>query len=82
MLSEVRPAWTREEYEDKMRRADALDDEAEAFLSSEYDRLRKDPSPEAKETLKVVLKELGRRTDLGFVGKSIIQRLKQQFLQY
>lgn len=77
-MRETRPAWTREEYEDKMRRADALEDEAEAFFSTEYDRLRKDKSPEAKETLKVIYKELGPRTDLGFVGRSIIQRLKQQ----
>ena len=80
LTREARPAWTREEYEQKMRNADLMEEEAEAFFSSEYDRLRKDGSPEARETLRAVYKVLGHRNDLGFIGARIIQRIKQQFM--
>jgi hypothetical protein len=74
---EIRPAWTREVMEDKFRRADALEEEAEANLSSEFERLRKSAEPSARETLKTILVELGHRTDLGFFGKRILARLRE-----
>jgi len=79
---EIRPAWTREELEEKFRRADALEEEAEAAFSAEFERLRKDPNPSARETLRVIYEALKNRTDLGFFGKRIIDRLRQMFRQW
>jgi len=78
---EIRPAWTREELEDKFRRADALEEEAEAEFSAEFDRLRKDSSPSAQETQRAIYEALKMRTDLGFFGKRILERLRQMFRQ-
>jgi hypothetical protein len=75
---EIRPAWTREE-EEKFRKADQMEEEAEANLSTEFDRWRKSNLPEAKEVLKTILSELGNRTDLGFFGKRIINRIREMF---
>jgi len=74
---EIRPAWTREEMEEKFRRADALEEEAEANLSSEFERLRKSTEPSARETLKTILADLEHRTDLGYFGKRILARIKE-----
>ena len=75
---EIRPAWTREE-EEKFRKADQMEEEAEANLSTEFDKWRKSNLPEAKEVLKTILNELGHRTDLGFFGKRIINRIREIF---
>jgi len=76
VTSEIRPAWTREEMEGKFRRADEMEEAGEANISREFDRLRNDLSPEKKETLAVILKELGNRNDLGFIGKRIVIRIR------
>lgn len=76
---EIRPAWTREEEEEKFRKADQMEEDAEANLSAEFDKWRKSSLPEAKEVLKTILNELGNRTDLGFFGKRIINRIKERF---
>lgn len=76
---EIRPAWTREEEEEKFRKADQMEEEAEANLSTEFDRWRKSDLPEAKAVLKTILNELGQRTDLGFFGKRIINRIREMF---
>ncbi len=79
---EIRPAWNREEMEEKFRRADEMDEEAEAFFSAEYDRLRKDPNPINKEILTVIYKQLAERNDLGFIGKRIVARIKESLRPY
>jgi hypothetical protein len=76
VTSEIRPAWNREEIEAKFRRADEMDEAAETNISREFDRLRKNNTPETKETLAVILKQLGSRTDLGFIGKRIVSRIR------
>ena len=78
MQRESRPAWTREE-EEKFHKADQMEEDAEANLSTEFDRWRKSNLPEAKEVLKIILNELGQRNDLGFFGKRIINRIKGMF---
>jgi len=75
---EIRPAWTREE-EEKFHKADQMEEDAEANLSTEFDRWRKSNLPEAKEVLKTILSELRDRTDLGFFGKRIINRIREMF---
>ncbi|MBI5699632.1 hypothetical protein HZC35_04890 [Candidatus Saganbacteria bacterium] len=74
---EIRPAWTREEEEEKFRKADQMEEDAEANLSTEFDKWRKSNMPEAKAVLRTILNELGNRTDLGFFGKRIIDRIKE-----
>lgn len=76
---EIRPAWTREEIEGKFRSADALEEQAEANFSAEFERLRRNLSAESKEVLAFILAELGHRNDLGFIGKKIIARIRDQF---
>lgn len=73
---EIRPAQTREEEEGKFRKADQMIEDAEANLSAEFDKWRKSDRPEAKEVLSTILKELGDRTDLGFFGKRIVDRIR------
>lgn len=76
VTSEIRPAWTREEMETKFRRADEMEETAETNISREFDRLRKNITPQTKETLAAILKELGSRNDLGFIGKRIVSRIR------
>ena len=76
---EIRPASTREEEEEKFRKVDRMEEEAEANLSAEFDKWRKSNLPEAKEVLRTILNELGNRTNLGFFGKRIINRIKEMF---
>jgi len=82
VTSEIRPAWNREEMEAKFRRADEMDEAAEAGISREFDRLRKNITPETKETLAAILKELGSRNDLGFIGKRIVSRIRDMLKMF
>jgi len=75
--TEIYPEWRREEFEAKERQVDAMEEEAEAYFSSEYDRLRKSNTPEAGEALKEILKILGPRNDLGFIGRRIVDRIRR-----
>jgi len=79
MNRQLYPAVQREEFEEKERRCDGLEEEAEDVFSSEYERLRKDDAPQAKEVRRVIYEILGRRTDLGFIAKRIVDRLKGEF---
>lgn len=79
---EISPGWTREEMEEKFRRADQMEEEAEADFSQEYERWRKDDSLAAKEVLKTIYQELKNRKDLGFFGKRILARLRHRYEGY
>jgi hypothetical protein len=79
---EIRPAWNREEMETKFRRADEMEESAEADISREFDRLRSNLTPGTKETLAIILKELGGRNDLGFIGKRIVVRIRKILREY
>ena len=72
------PAVNREEFEAKERQCDQMEEEAEESFSREIERWRREPSPQAKEVLRTVYEMLGRRTDLGFFAKRIIEYLKRQ----
>ena len=65
-----------EELEEKERRVDGMEESAEEFFSREYDKWRKDTSPEAKEVLKGIYELLGQRHDLGFIAKRIVDRIR------
>lgn len=73
------PGFQREELEAKERQCDQLEEDAEAILSSEVERWRHDPSPEARQVLRAIFDVLGKRTDLGFFAKKIVEHLKRQF---
>ena len=77
-MREVRPEWTREEMEEKFRRCDRMEEEAEGAFSREVERLRKDLSKGATEVIRTIVKLLEKRTDLTFLGKSIVGHLKRE----
>jgi len=77
--TQLYPTLIREEFEEKLKRCDQLEEEAETLLSSAYEQWRKDDSSAAKEVLRGILELLGQRNDLGFFGKRIIDRLKVEF---
>ena len=78
MNRQVYPGFQREEFEGKERQCDQQEEEAEAVFSTQIDRYRHDPSPQAKEVLQTVLDILGKRTDLGFFARRIVERLRRE----
>ncbi len=76
--SQLNPAFDREAFEARERECDRMDEEAEEYLSGAVERWRQDPSPAAKEVLRAILEVLGKRTDLGFFAKRIIEHLRRQ----
>jgi len=79
---ELYPAVNREEFEEKERRCDQMEEEAEETFSREVERWRRDTSPQAKEVLRAIFEMLGKRTDLGFFAKKIVDRLKREFAPF
>jgi hypothetical protein len=77
--TQLYPGFLREEFEEKERRCDQFEEEAEAYFSSEYEKWRKEDSPGGREVRRGMFELLGRRTDLGFFGKRIVDRLKREF---
>ncbi len=77
--TQLYPAVEREEFEAKERQADDMEESAEAYLSNQYDKWRRDPAPEAKEVLRGIYELLGPRRDLGFIATRIVDRLRVQF---
>lgn len=77
--TQLYPAVQREELEAKERQVDGMEENAEEVISREYDKWRKDTSPEAKEVLRGIYELLGKRNDLGFIAKRIVERLKREF---
>jgi Arc/MetJ-type ribon-helix-helix transcriptional regulator len=74
--TQLYPAVQREEFEAKERRVDGMEESAEEFLSREYDRWRKETAPEAREVLRGIYELLGKRSDLGFIAKRIVDRIR------
>ncbi|MGB9613285.1 MAG: hypothetical protein ACPL4K_03810 [Candidatus Margulisiibacteriota bacterium] len=79
LARQLYPAVQREEFEEKQRRCDQMEEEAEEIFSREIERWRHDPSPQAKEVLRTIYEILGKRIDLGFFAKRVIDRLKREF---
>lgn len=71
------PAVQREEFEAKQRQCDQMEEEAEEAFSRSIERWRHDPSSQAKTVLETIVDVLGKRTDLGFFAKRIVDRLKR-----
>ncbi|MFC1496077.1 hypothetical protein ACFL52_01535 [Candidatus Margulisiibacteriota bacterium] len=65
--------------EDDFKAADTGLDNAEAILSSGFDKWHNDPNPQAKAVLFGMYKVLKNRNDLGFIGKRIVDRLRRMF---
>jgi hypothetical protein len=74
--TQVSERFSRDELEDKNLKADAMEEEAEAELSTAFEELRKRDDSGSKTTLAAILKILGPRNDLGIVGKSIVNRIR------
>ena len=70
-------AFDAEKREERWRQADQKEAAAETLLSSDFERWRKDPSPEAKEVLATMLEILGKRHDLGFIGNRVVGHLRR-----
>lgn len=80
--TQLYPAVLREELETKERRVDQMEEEAEAGFSREYEKWRRDESPAGREVRKAIFDLLGRRRDLGFIGRRIVDRLKREFTSF
>jgi hypothetical protein len=74
---QIYPGFAREDLEIKQRQCDEREAAAEEVFSREVEVWRKNPSKEAKEVLRAIVDVLGKRNDLGFFGKRIVERLKQ-----
>jgi len=79
---EIKPAWTRQDMEDKFTRANEMEEQAEANFSTEYERIRKNTDPVSKQILVEIYKLLANRNDLGFIGKRIVARIKDSLRNY
>jgi hypothetical protein len=77
--TQLYPAFDRETLEEKERECDQMEQLAEEYLSSEYERLRHDASPEARETIRGIYQSMGVRNDLGFFAKKIIEHARREF---
>ncbi|MEA3493599.1 MAG: hypothetical protein U9R38_04335 [Candidatus Margulisiibacteriota bacterium] len=75
---QVNPGFQREEFEEKERQCDRTEEDAETLFSGKVELYRKDGSSQAKAVLWSIVDILGRRTDLGFFAKRIIDRLKRE----
>jgi hypothetical protein len=75
------PGFQREEFEAKQRQCDQMEEEAEEVFSREVERWRRDTSPQAREVCRAIVEILGKRLDLGFFGKRIVERLKRELGQ-
>lgn len=71
------PGVQREEFEAKQRQCDQMEEEAEEVFSRNVERWRHDPSLQAKEILRAIVDVMGKRLDLGFFAKRIVDRLKR-----
>lgn len=76
---EIPMAWQRDEREDKIRSADQGEIDAEAGISSAFEKLRKSEDPSDREVLRGIYHTLKGRFDLGFIGMRILSRLKVMF---
>ncbi len=72
------PGFSREEFEEKQRQCDGMEEEAEEIFSRNVERWRHDTSPEAKKVLWAIVGVMGKRGDLGFFAKRIVDRLKRE----
>ena len=72
------PEVQREEFEAKQRQCDQMEEEAEEGFSHNVERWRHDTSPQAKDVLRAIVDVMGKRLDLGFFAKRIVERLKKE----
>ncbi len=77
--TQLYPAVQREEFEEKERHCDRMEDEAEEFFSAAYEKWRKEDNPAGRDARRGMYEVLGKRTDLGFFAKRIAHRLKREF---
>jgi hypothetical protein len=74
---QLNPGFQREEFEEKERQCDQMEQENEDEFSAQVERWRRDKSPQAILVLQKIVEMLGRRTDLGFFTRRIVERLKR-----
>jgi hypothetical protein len=75
---EIRPAFEREEEEEKFRALTQKEEDVEWVFGQDVDRWRKSEDANRKIVLEEIVKALGNRRDLGFFGKRIVDRLKRE----
>jgi hypothetical protein len=77
--TQLYPGVLREELEEKERQCDQMEEEAEAYFSSEFEKWRKEASLAGQEVRRGLFQLLGPRRDLGFFGQRIVDRLRREF---
>jgi len=76
----VTPAAQREEAEQRFRDIRQREEDIEWKFGQEVDRWRKSPDKNRKIVLEEIVKTLGKRADLGFFGRRIVNRLKKEII--
>ena len=76
------PEVNREEFEAKERQCDQMEEEAEEIFSAAYEKWRKEDNPAGREVRRGMYEILGKRSDLGFFAKRIVDRLKREFSSF
>lgn len=76
-VREVRPAVQNAEVEEKFRQLNQQEEDIEWKFGQETDKWRNSPDKGAKIVIGEIVKALGKRNDLGFFGKRIVERLKR-----
>lgn len=71
------PGFEREEFEAKQKEVDQIENEAEDVFSRSVERWRQSVLPQKDEVLRVIVEMMGKRTDLGYFAKKIVDRLKR-----
>ena len=69
------------EKDPKFRQGDQMEESADEKFCGEVDTLRKENTKGSKEILRNILKQLGKRRDLGFFGMRMMHRLKEELLE-
>jgi galactokinase len=74
---QIYPGFQREEFEAKQKECDQMEQEAEDVLSRSVERWRRSILAQKNDVLRVIVEMLGKRGDLGFFAKRIVERLKR-----
>jgi hypothetical protein len=75
---QIYPGFQREEFEAKQKECDQMEQAAEDILSRSVERWRHSVLAQKNDVLHAIVEILGKRADLGFFAKRIVERLKRE----
>ena len=78
LYKELKPAVEREDVEQNFKQLAEKEEDIEWKFGQEVDKWRKSDDPMRKIVLERIVQEVGRRNDLGFFGRRIVDRVKRE----